>query len=84
MSDEPENLVLVYLRRIDAKLDRVIDEVQDLKSRVSALEHGQARLRQDVAELYTAYPGIQVRLDHIESRLDRIEHRLNLREDAHL
>ncbi len=33
MADEPDDLVLQYLRRIDAKLDRVIEDVQDLKVR---------------------------------------------------
>lgn len=38
MSGEPDNLVLVYLQRIDQKLDRLIDDVQDLKHRVTSLE----------------------------------------------
>jgi hypothetical protein len=29
MSEEPDNLVLVYLRRIDTKIDRLTDDVQD-------------------------------------------------------
>jgi hypothetical protein len=29
MSGEPDNLVLVYLRRLDEKLDRRIGDVQD-------------------------------------------------------
>ena len=36
MCEEPENLVLVYLRRIDTKLDRLTDDVQDLKRRVTS------------------------------------------------
>ena len=67
MSGEPENIVLVYLRRLDAKMDRVIEEVQDVKQRLSALQIGQARLRQDVAELYSSYAGV------IERRLDLVE-----------
>ena len=82
MSDELENLVLVYLRRIDTQVDRVIEEIQDLKLRVSALEAGQARIRQDIAELYAAYAGMQVRMDRMDQRLDRIERRLDL-QDAH-
>ncbi len=82
MSDEPENLVLVYLRRLDAKMERMADDMQDVKQRLSALEIGQARIRQDLAELYAAYAGVQVRLDHIDSRFDRIERRLDL-QDAH-
>ena len=64
MAEEPENIVLVILRRIDTKLDRLIDDVQDLKVRVTALEEGQA--------------GINRRLDRVELRIDRIERRLDL------
>ena len=82
MSDEPESLTLASLRRLDTKMDRLARDMQDLKQGLGAIEIGQARIRQDVAELYAAYAGVQVRLDHIDSRFDRIEHRLNL-QDAH-
>ena len=36
MSEEPDNLILVYLRRIDGKIDRLTDDVQDLKHRVTS------------------------------------------------
>ena len=61
---EPDNVVLAYPRRIDEKVDRVIDDVRDIKVRVTNLEQGQA--------------GIQRRLDRVEARLDRIERRLDL------
>ena len=61
---EPDNVALVYLRRIDEKVDRVIEDVRDIKFRVTNLEEGQA--------------GIQPRLDRVEARLDRIERRLDL------
>jgi hypothetical protein len=38
MSEEPDNLVLVYLRRIDDKIDRLTDDVQDLEQRMTSLE----------------------------------------------
>ncbi len=69
MADAPDNVVLVYLRRIDEKVDRVIDDVRDLKVRVTNLEEGQA--------------GIHRRLDRIETPLDRIERRLDLVEPPH-
>jgi hypothetical protein len=46
------------------KIDRVIDDVRDIKFRVTNLEEGQA--------------GIQRRLDRVEARLDRIERHLDL------
>ena len=66
---EPDNVVLAYPRRIDEKVDRVIDDVRDIKVRVTNLEQGQA--------------GIQRRLDRVEARLDRIERRLDLVELPH-
>lgn len=61
---EPDNVVLVYLRRIDEKLDRVIDDVHDLKVRMSHVEEG--------------IGGINRRIDRLDQRMDRIERRLDL------
>ncbi len=65
MSGEPDNLVLVYLRRLDEKLDRVIDDIQDLKHRVTSLEGQMASIRTDMAAM-------SVRIDRIERRLDLV------------
>jgi hypothetical protein len=61
---EPEELTLLMLRRIDEKLDRVLEDVRDLKVRTTSLEEGVA--------------GVQRRLDRFELRLDRIDTRLDL------
>ena len=45
MSGELESLTLRYLRRIDEKLDRLIDRVDDLTTRVNTLERTVARRR---------------------------------------
>ena len=67
MPDEnPENIVLRYLRQIDAKVDRLSEDMRDVKHRLSTLEEtvaGQSR-----------------RMDRVEDRLDRIERRLDLAE----
>ena len=68
MAEEPDNLVLVYLRRIDEKVDRLIDEVRDLKGRTTSVEENLA--------------GVHRRLDRLELRVERIERRLDL-VDAH-
>ena len=64
MADEPDNLVLQLLHRMDSKLDRVIDDVPDLKVRVTGVEEGLA--------------GVNRRLDRFEVRMDRVERRLEL------
>lgn len=62
--DQPDNLVLLYLRRIDLKIDRMTDDLNDIKIRVTNVEEGLA--------------GVNRRLDRSEARLDRIERRLDL------
>ena len=71
MADEAENLVLVYLRRLDEKVDRVLDDLRDIKHRVGSLERQAADIRVDMAAMST-------RMDRIDGRLDRMEHRLEL------
>lgn len=68
MSDEPDNLVLRMLRNIDAKLERVAEDVADIKIRVTSLE--------------VALAGVNRRMDRMETRLDRIERRLGLTDPA--
>ncbi len=75
MSDQPETIILVYLRRIDAKLDRLAEDVADLKQRMTALEIQVANL---AATKASHYGNTSLRIDRIEVRLDRIERRLDL------
>jgi hypothetical protein len=63
MMPEPDNVVVVYLRRIDEKADRVIDDVRDIKFRVTTLTKGKLVSNAE---------------DRVEARLDRIERRLDL------
>jgi outer membrane murein-binding lipoprotein Lpp len=51
MSEGPDNLVLVFLRRIDGKIDRLTDDVQDLKHSVTSLERQVASFRADMAAM---------------------------------
>ncbi len=71
MADEPENLTLRYLRSIDTKLDRVIEDVQDLKVPMTSVEQRLAGVEMSIA-------GVQHRIDRVEQRLDHIEKRLEL------
>src|ERR1700694_4856130 len=62
MAAEPASLLLQYLRAFDQKLDRVVDEMLDVKVRLTAVEEGLA--------------GVNRRLDRIEIRIERIERRV--------
>jgi hypothetical protein len=64
MSDEPENLVLVYLRRLDSKMDKLADDMLEVKQRIGHLE-GQ-------------YASISRRVDSLDIRLERVERRLDI------
>jgi archaellum component FlaC len=69
MTEEPDNVVLIQLRKIDQRTERLSDDVQDLKSRMTSVGEGLA--------------GVDRRLDRIEGRIDRIERRLELTDAAH-
>jgi archaellum component FlaC len=66
---EPDNAVLVLLRRLDEKMDRVLDEMHDVKVRLTAMEENMA--------------GAHRRMDRIEQRVERIERRLDLVDTTH-
>jgi len=48
MSDEPDNIILVYLRRMDAKLDRVVETQSEHGVRLTHIEEKIAGLRRDL------------------------------------
>lgn len=69
MANEPDNVVLVLLRKIDERTERMADDIQDMKTRMTSVEEGLA--------------GVNRRLDRLETRVDRIERRLELSDAAH-
>jgi archaellum component FlaC len=69
MADEPDNIVLVILRKIDQRTERMAEDLHDLKVRVTAVEEGLA--------------GVNRRLDRLETRVERIEKRLELSDATH-
>ena len=71
MTDEPDDVTLRMLRRLDEKLDRVLAELTDIKPRLTSVERQTGELRVDIA-------GRSGRLDRIETRPDRMERRLDL------
>jgi hypothetical protein len=75
MSDQPENLMLVDLRRLDSKLDNVIATLADHGRWLTMLEIALGNL---AATELSHYANTAIRVDRIEERLDRIERRLDL------
>jgi hypothetical protein len=64
MSDQPGNLMLIYLRRLDGKMDKLIDDMLEVKERLEHLE-GQ-------------YASISRRVDSLDILLERVERRLDI------
>ncbi len=64
MSDAPENLVLVYLRRIDTKVDDLRRDMLEVKERLGFLEN--------------QYASLSRRLDRVGDDINRINTRLEL------
>jgi archaellum component FlaC len=66
MANEPDNMVLVYLRRIDERVARLAEDMGDMKVRMTSVEE--------------SIVGLQRRMDRLEQRIERIERRLDLTE----
>ena len=66
MAKEPDNLTLKILRRLDEKTDRLLDDMHDVKIRMTAVEE--------------ALAGVHRRMDRLDERLERVERRLDLAE----
>ncbi|NVO16460.1 MAG: hypothetical protein HXX10_20725 [Rhodoplanes sp.] len=64
MTDAPDSVVLVLLRRIDERTERMAQDLYDLKVPMTGVEEGLA--------------GVNRRIDRLESRVERIERRLEL------
>ena len=64
MADEPEHILLQYMRRFDERQERMAVDIHDLSIRLAHVEENQA--------------GVHRRLDRIELRVERIEKRLDL------
>jgi hypothetical protein len=65
--DEPQNAGLVYLRRIDARLDSIECKLDEVVVRLATVERDVAAMR--------------VRLDSLDGRVARIEGRVDLQRE---
>lgn len=70
MSNEPDSIVLRYLRDIDKKLSRSVDDLADVKARLSSMESYLAAMHGDIAVQSRRSDTLAERLDRLEKRLD--------------
>jgi tetrahydromethanopterin S-methyltransferase subunit G len=71
MVDDPTSLILTLLRKIDSRTDRLAEDMQDVKRRLTSLEAA-------VVGVHGDFAGQSIRIDRLEQRLDRIERRLEI------
>ena len=71
MAQEPRDLVLEYLRRLDGKFDALREEMRGWNMRMSAVE------QHALAHTTTEF-GQNSEIDRLKRRVDRIERRLEL------
>ena len=71
MTEDVANLTLMFMRRLDQRLDRVENDVGDIKLRATATEEHLASIMMSIA-------GLNSRMDKIDNRLARVEQRLDL------
>lgn len=73
MADEPDNPVLVYLRRFDQQIGGMRADIRNLALRVGTLEQRFSALEARFASLEEQMIGANGRLGRIERRLDLVE-----------
>ncbi len=78
MTAEPENLVLVYLRRLDTKIDAIKDDLQDVKARLNRVENSLITMRREQTNDAEGVAHLEARFDRFSERLARIEKRLEI------
>ena len=75
MSEGPETLTLIYLRRLDAKIDQILATQGDHGRRLTTLEISVGNL---AATELSHYANTAMRMDQVSERIDRIERRLHI------
>ena len=69
MTDEPDNMVLVLLRRLDQRTERIAEDLHELQVRMTGIEDG--------------LTGVNRCIGRLEQRVERIERRLDLVDVQH-
>jgi archaellum component FlaC len=74
---ERHDLIVAYMRKFDEKLDRIGDDVHNIKGRMTNVEIV-------LGTLATAHGQMQQSFDRLSDRVERIERRLELLNEAPL
>lgn len=78
MAEEPENIVLAYLRRIDVNVKDLQRGQSEVLNRLNRLEEGIARVRREQANDAETVADLQAQVDRLREQIDRINRRLDM------
>lgn len=80
MPDEPENLTLVYLRRIDQRQERMEGTLAEIILRMNDQSRMIAGMRRDQAGDAETVMHLQAQLDQMREQIERLNRRLDIRD----
>ena len=78
MTENVENLIVEHLRHIRGRVDRIAEDMGDLKHRMSSLESAMVLVKREVSAGDETDARQQVTLDRLLDSIDRIERRLDV------
>lgn len=85
MNESTENLILEYMRRFNSRLDRVDEDMQDIRLRLGSVEgqlanqsKGIALMRDSIAVVHQDVARLSNRMDRVDDRLRRVEAALEI------
>lgn len=73
MTDDPDNIVLRYLRRLDERMDRMESSMKDVAAELRIIKGHMAGFMQSELLQDASIAEVSDRLDRIETRLDLSE-----------
>jgi hypothetical protein len=77
MADEPENLVVEMLRRLDAKVDGVVAEQQAMKTEQTAMRAEQQAMKAEQTAMRAEQQATNTKLDRLSARVDIMDIKLD-------
>jgi hypothetical protein len=73
--DNVDNLIIEHLRPIRAEIAAVKDDVRELKTRCTSVEHGQGTILQQLGHIASMLAVQQAGHDRLTDRAERLERR---------
>lgn len=81
MNENVESLIIGHLRHIRGRVDRIAEDMSDIKHRMSSLESAMVLVKREVGAGDETDARQQLSLDRLSDRIERIERRLELADD---